>query len=107
MGFPRPEYWSGLPFPPPGNLPDAGIEPASPALGGGSFTPESPGKPSVTWCYVTSDPSSVAPEGRGAHSLSQFLRVRNWGGAPDDWPWLGLCREVVPEVWLERPHLKT
>ena len=32
MGFFRQEYWSGLPFPPPGDLPDAGIEPASPAL---------------------------------------------------------------------------
>ena len=30
MGFPRREYWSGLPFPPPGNLPDPGIEPTSP-----------------------------------------------------------------------------
>ena len=29
MGFPRQEYWSGLPFPSPGDLPDAGIEPAS------------------------------------------------------------------------------
>ena len=32
MGFCRQEYWNGLPFPPPGNLPDPGIEPASPAL---------------------------------------------------------------------------
>ena len=30
MGFFRQEYWSGLPFPPPGDLPDPGIEPASP-----------------------------------------------------------------------------
>ena len=32
MGFPRQENWSGLPFPPPGDLPNAGIEPTSPAL---------------------------------------------------------------------------
>ena len=32
MGVSRQEYWSGLPFPPPGDLPDPGIEPASPAL---------------------------------------------------------------------------
>ena len=41
MGFPRPEYWSGLPFPPPGNLLDPGIEPvslASPAWAGRFFT---------------------------------------------------------------------
>ena len=32
MGFPRQEYWSGLPFPSPGHLPNPGIEPQSPAL---------------------------------------------------------------------------
>jgi len=45
MGFPRQEYWSGLPFPSPGDLPDLGIEPTSPALAGGFFTNEPPGKP--------------------------------------------------------------
>ena len=48
MGFSRQKYWSGLPFPPPGDLPDLGIEPkspASPALGGGFFTTETLGKP--------------------------------------------------------------
>ena len=41
MGFSRQEYWSGLPFPPPGDLPDPGIKPTSPvslALAGGFFT---------------------------------------------------------------------
>ena len=37
MGFPSQGYWSGLPFPPPGGLPDPGMEPASPALTGGFF----------------------------------------------------------------------
>ena len=41
----RQEYWSGLPFPLPGDLPDSGIKPASPALAGGFFTTEPPGKP--------------------------------------------------------------
>ena len=45
MGLPRQEYWSGLPFPSPGDLPDPGIEFPSPALAGGFFTPELPGKP--------------------------------------------------------------
>ena len=44
MGFPRQKYWRGLPFPPPGNLPDPGIKVASPALAGGFFTIEPPGK---------------------------------------------------------------
>ena len=45
VGFPRQEYWRGLPFPSPGDLPDPGIEPVSPVLTGGFFTTELPGKP--------------------------------------------------------------
>ena len=44
MGFPRQEYWSGLPFPSPGNLPNPGIKAMSPALVAGFFTTEPPGK---------------------------------------------------------------
>ena len=47
MGFPRQEYWRGLPFPTPGDLPNPGIEPASPgslALAGRFFTTAPPGK---------------------------------------------------------------
>ena len=42
MGFPRQEHWCGLPFPSSGDLPDLGIEPASPTLAGGFFTAEPP-----------------------------------------------------------------
>ena len=45
MGFPRQAYWSGLPFPSPEDLPDPGMELTSPALAGGFFTTEPPGKP--------------------------------------------------------------
>ena len=45
MGSPRQEYWSRLPFCFPGDLPDPGIEPMSPALTGRFFTTEPPGKP--------------------------------------------------------------
>ena len=44
-GFPRLEYWSGLPFPSSGDLPDPGIKFACPALAAGFFTTEPPGKP--------------------------------------------------------------
>ena len=44
-GIFRQEYWSMLPFSPPGHLPDPGIEPASPALAGGFFTIKPPRKP--------------------------------------------------------------
>ena len=48
MGFPRQEYWSGLPFPPPGDPPNPGMElasPVSPVSAGAVFTTEPPGKP--------------------------------------------------------------
>ena len=44
MVFSRQEYWSGLPFPSPRDLPDPGIKPVSPVLAGGFFTTEPPGK---------------------------------------------------------------
>ena len=47
MGFSRQEYLSGLPCPPPGDLPDPGIEPMSPALQVDSLPTEPPGKPTV------------------------------------------------------------
>ena len=52
MGFPRQEYWSGLPFPPPGDLPDPGIETMSPtsiALAGRFFMTSHLGSP-PWWC---------------------------------------------------------
>ena len=45
MGFSRQGYWSGLPFPSPGDLPDLGIKPESPALQVDSLPSELPGKP--------------------------------------------------------------
>ena len=44
MGFSRQEYWSGLPFPSPGDLPDPGVEPRSPALRADTLPSEPPGK---------------------------------------------------------------
>ena len=45
MGFPNQGYWSGLPFPSPGDLSNPGIKPMSPELAGRFFTTELPGKP--------------------------------------------------------------
>ena len=44
MGFPGQEYWSGLPFPSPGDLPDPGIEPWTPAFQADALTSEPLGK---------------------------------------------------------------
>ena len=67
MGFPRQEYWSGLPFPSPEDLLDPGIEPVSPALADSFFTTEPPGKPgSFTLLCVD------LRWGERKHSRSQF-----------------------------------
>ena len=47
MGFSRQEYWSGLPFPPPGDLPNPGIKPESPALQADSLPTELQGNPKI------------------------------------------------------------
>ena len=55
MGFSRQEYWSGLPFPSPGDLPDHGIEPGPPSLEADALTSEPPGNPKcsyiIKWIY--------------------------------------------------------
>ena len=45
IGFSRQEYWNGLPFPSPGDLPNPGIKPTSPTLQADTLTSEPPGKP--------------------------------------------------------------
>ena len=53
MEFSRQEYWSGLPFPSPGDLPNLRIKLISPALAGRCFTTEPPGKPHIyTYIYI-------------------------------------------------------
>ena len=64
MGFSRQEYWNGLPYPPPGDLPDPGFKPASSALAGRFFITEPSGKPSTVaahkhvWHCITKLPIS-------------------------------------------------
>ena len=55
MGFPRQEYWSGLPIPSPGDLPDPETEPGSPTLQADALTSEPPGKPNgIIPCILVS-----------------------------------------------------
>ena len=55
MGFPSQKYWTGFPFPSPGDLPNPGIKPESPALAGGFLTTEPPGKPKFAISILTSE----------------------------------------------------
>ena len=83
MGFSRQEHWSGLPFPPPGALPDPGIEPMSlmsPSLAGGFFTT------SATW--------EARMDAVKVKSLGQFrLFVMPWVVAYHTPPSTGFCSE--------------
>ena len=59
MEFSRQEYWSGLPFPTPGDLSQPGIEPASPAVAGRFLTTTPPGKQSLVWNHFYDTPQKV------------------------------------------------
>jgi len=65
--FPRQEYWSGLPFPSRGDLPDPGIKPRSPALLANSLPSELPGK--LPRCVVQSNANKV-PASSGSWPFS-------------------------------------
>ena len=54
MGFSKQEYWSGLPFPFPGDLPNPGIKPGSPVLQADALSSEPPGKPKMEKLYTVS-----------------------------------------------------
>ena len=87
MGFPVEEYWSGLSFPSPGDLPDSGTESASPALSGRFFTTEPPGKPRgmkvksesevAQLCPTPSNPMDCSLPGSSVHGIYQ-ARVLEW-----------------------------
>ena len=71
MGFFRKEYWSGLPFPSPGDLPDSGIKPGSPALQADS---------------LPSEPPSLSKNSSRSGSSLVLPRMPSFSGIPE-WPW--------------------
>ena len=93
MGFPRQEYWSGLPFPPLGYLPHPGIKPVSSTLAEKCFTLELPGKPLYMWfadvqllnhAWLFRTPWTVihqVPLSMG------FSRQEYWSGLPFPYTW--------------------
>ena len=82
MEFSRQKYWSGLPFPLPGDLPNPGIQsrtPVFPALAGIFFTTEPPGKPMYVYMYVvwiyTQNGILVIKKNEGISLMVQWLRL--------------------------------
>ena len=90
MGFSRQEYWSGLPLPSPGDLPDSGIEPGSPALKVDALTSEPPGW-GVFHSGCTQLPSHQRYEGSLFSTPSPaFITYRLFDDGHSD------CLEVIP-----------
>ena len=81
MGFSRQEYWSGLPFPSPGDLPDPGIKPAAPTIAVTFFTTEPPGQRANR---KEQEPLSIQ---EGSQAIPRLLppplqpRGSRWGGS--------------------------
>ena len=111
MGFPRQEYWSALPFPPPGHPPDPGIKPASSALASGFFTTKPPRKPSVCMyaataakslqsCQTLCDPIDSSPPGSRVPGILQ-ARTLEWVAISfsNAWKWKVKVKSVS-RVWL-------
>ena len=77
MGFSRQEYWSGLPFLSPEDLPDPGIEPGSPALQAGSLPFEPQGSPCL-WYFVRAARTKIPPKPSFKHNGAiKGLQIQN------------------------------
>ena len=83
MGFSRQEYWSGLPFPSPGYLPDPGIEPRSPALQADALTSEPPTCNSVSLWRRQWHPTPVLLPGK-SHGQRSLVGYSPWGREESD-----------------------
>ena len=95
MEFSRQEYWSGLPCPPAGDLPDPGIEPVNPALAKGFFTSEPHGKPlRLNFVQLLSRVQLFATPWTAAHQASLSFTISK-----------SLLKLVSSELMMPSNHL--
>ena len=111
MGFPRQEYWSGLPFPSPRDPPNPGIEPASDSLplshqkslnkayGGRNIITATAAK-SLQSCLTLCDPMDFSPPGFSVHGTLQ-ARTLEWVAISffNEWKWKVKVKSLS-RVWL-------
>ena len=91
MGFSWQGYWSGLPFPSPGDLPNPGIEPGSPTLLADALPSEPPGK------SLTRNDKTASYLISQHHSFSQFSSVRSFSHVQlFANPWTAACQASLP-----------
>ena len=97
MGFSKQEYWSGLPFPSPEDLPDPGIEPGSPALQADSLPSGFPGgSDSKPFAYNVGDPGWLSGSGRSpGEGNGNLLQYSCLGNAMDRGAWWATVHEVT------------
>ena len=103
MGFSRQEIWSGLPYPPPGDLPNPGIKPASfmsPSLADRFFITSS----TWVWASVSASDSYAEPHGDNTGKWDLWELIRSWGR-----PLRNGIRAWIKEAWqrsLALPHFQ-
>ena len=119
VGFSRQEYWGGLPFPSPGDLPNPGIEPGSPALQADALPPEPPGKTAICkacqtaillfWHFFSMGmvliPISCTMSRTSIHSSSSTLSDL----VPEIYFWLPLYKiqeDIKSTLLLSKPYLQ-
>ena len=104
MGLFRPEYWSGFPFPPPGDLPDPGSKPGSPALQADSLCLSHQGNPHHSLELKIPERLYYLSHASGRHSrkdsacLGTHLWINNHGQEDGLANWCGL--ESMPTLWV-------
>ena len=94
LGFPRQEYWKGMPFPSPADLPNPGIEPVSPALAGKFFTQSYQQSPCVCVLFHCS-------------VMSDSLRPHGLQHSPCSSPTLRACSNSCPLSWWCHPTVSS
>ena len=115
MGFSRQEYWSGLPSPPPGDLPDPGIEPRCPELQADSLPPSHWGSPHPQGYYSTIPSTSLQFQleqlRRKSNSRTslvvQWIRLSSQCRGSRFDPWLGGGTKIVYAMGQLSPYTTT
>ena len=116
MGFSRQEYWSGLPFPSPGHLPEPGIEPSSPALPSDSLPSESPGN----WVWLISLYKGKFGYIHSHRNNAMWMWMQRWGWCiykprnpqqPEERPGRGFLSfprksQALPRPWSQASSLQ-